>query len=169
MDNKVVTTLVRTYLELGVAVARFNFRGVGGSEGVYDQGVGEVKDLHAVAHWWREQCAAAALLLAGFSFGAGVVARGSRDLGAVSHLVLAAPALGGEAPSVDQLPECPLCVVVAEEDELVEPAALYRWVDSLGAKADLIVIPGASHFFHGQLMGLRQRVGEVLVSRLGLP
>lgn len=169
MDNKVVTTLARTYLELGVAVARFNFRGVGDSEGVYDQGVGEVKDLHAVAHWWRGQCAAQKLLLAGFSFGGGVVARGSHDLGSVSHLVLVAPALGEEPPSIDQLPECPLCVVVAEDDELVDPAALYRWADSLGTKADLIVMPGASHFFHGQLMGLRQRVGEVLVSRLGSP
>ncbi|HSC66336.1 MAG TPA: alpha/beta fold hydrolase, partial [Cellvibrio sp.] len=77
MDNKVVTTLMRTYRDLGVHVLRFNFRGVGKSEGSFDNAIGEVDDLRAVIAWVDQQLPDTSLLLAGFSFGSSIAAQAS--------------------------------------------------------------------------------------------
>ena len=80
MHNKVVTMTARALRELGATTVRFNFRGVGQSEGVFDEGKGELDDLRAVAAWVRQQRADAVLWLAGFSFGAYVALRAAAEL-----------------------------------------------------------------------------------------
>jgi uncharacterized protein len=84
MDNKVVTTLARTFAELGFAALRFNFRGVGASTGVFDSGNGEVEDALAVVRYAKEEQGGLPLVLAGFSFG-GIVQVRSRTNWFWSH------------------------------------------------------------------------------------
>ena len=91
MENKVVTTLMRTYRDLGVTSVRFNFRGVGASEGLYDSGRGEVGDVLAVCVWAEKRWPEAQLLLAGFSFGAAMAAQASYQFAQLQHLLLIAP------------------------------------------------------------------------------
>jgi alpha/beta superfamily hydrolase len=169
MDNKVVTTLARAYGELGVDVTRFNFRGVGASAGVHDNGVGEVGDLRAVAAWSRERFAASQLLLAGFSFGCGVVSNACGQI-PVAHALLVAPPVGRyNFRPVGGYP-CPVCVVMGGRDELVDPAQVHAWAESLTPRPELIAMPDAGHFFHGQLVDLRQRLVATLARQLaGIP
>lgn len=167
MDNKVVSTLVRSYRDLGVPVVRFNFRGVGASEGVHDHAVGEVDDLLAVVEWAQEHYPSAKLLLAGFSFGSSVAAQGSHFLGAeLAHLVLVAPPVerypydrGGEfaARSI---------IIVGEQDELVDVSGLLRWAQSLKSESSLLRYPQASHFFHGYLVDMKRDLMAQLLADL---
>lgn len=167
MDNKVVTTLARTYRELGIPAVRFNFRGVGDSAGEHDAGRGEVDDLWAVANWALTHYAGSRLLLAGFSFGAAVAAGGASRL-PVHHLTLVAPPADrygmGE---VKEFP-CPVCVIVGEQDEVVEPALIHRWASGRSPPATVISLDDASHFFHGQLLTLRDRLAQELAIALPL-
>ena len=98
MNNKVVTTLARAFLELGFAALRFNFRGVGESAGSYDHGDGETQDAIAAANFIRGEFPGLPLTLAGFSFGGYVQAHAAEEL-QPQHLVLVAPAVGRFAPS----------------------------------------------------------------------
>ncbi len=175
MDNKVVVTLVRAYRELGVPVARLNFRGVSASEGVHDHGVGEIDDLRAVVDWMTAQFGADKVLLAGFSFGTGVVSNLSQGVlsqgvgavaVAVAHAVFVAPPVGryNFAP-VSGYP-CPVCVVMGDQDELVDAQEVYRWAAGLRPLATVIRLPEATHFFHGQLVRLREELVAVLTDQL---
>lgn len=91
MHNKVVTMTARALRESGIATLRFNFRGVGQSEGRFDDGRGELDDLRAVAAWARVEHPDKALWLAGFSFGAWVALRGAVELGAAALISIAPP------------------------------------------------------------------------------
>jgi len=91
MDNKIVTTLVKTFAELGFIAVRFNFRGVGESSGVYDEGNGEVEDVLAIVQYAMQEFGPLPLILSGFSFGGYVQARAAEKL-QPKKLVLVAPA-----------------------------------------------------------------------------
>lgn len=166
MDNKVVTTLARVYQSLGVTVARFNFRGVGASGGEHDQGRGEVDDLKVVMAWLRDRVGADKLLLAGFSFGTGVVSNACLAEKSVAHVVFVAPPVGryNFAP-VEGYP-CPVCVVMGDQDELVDAGEVYRWAEALSPPASVIALAQATHFFHGHLIELRDRLGALLADQL---
>ena len=155
MDNKVVTTLMRTYRDLGVHVVRFNFRGVGGSEGVFDNARGELQDLLAVVEWAKTQLPQCRLLLAGFSFGSSIAARASYLVGEIRHLTLVAPPV--ERYDYDRAKTfvAPVCVVQGDKDELVVAAGVYDWVKTLLSPVELIRYPEADHFFHGYLSALK--------------
>ena len=157
MNNKVVTMTARALRELGVTTVRFNFRGTGESAGTFDEGRGEGDDLRAVAEWVRKARPDALLWLAGFSFGAFVTIQSSTAL-APAALISLAPPVGRWA--FDQpVPPMPWLVVQGEEDEVVDPQAVYRWLDRLQPpKLTLVKMPGASHFFHGKLLDLRGAV-----------
>jgi len=166
MDNKVVVTLVRTYKELGIPVARFNFRGVGRSEGAHDNGNGEADDLKAVIDWLAGQTGAKKVLLAGFSFGTGVVNNICGKVDSVCHAVFVAPPVGRyNFDPVEGYP-CPTCVVMGDQDELVDAEDVYSWADSLVPQPAVIKIPEATHFFHGQLVRLRSELMDVLKRQL---
>jgi uncharacterized protein len=152
LDNKVVQTLSKAFLALGHATVRFNFRGVGGSEGVFDDGRGETEDLLAVARYAKSQYGEAPLLLAGFSFGGFVAAVAAKTL-APTRLVLVAPAVG-RFP-VDPVAEGTL-VVHGEQDDVVALADVFEWARP--QQLPVVVFPGTGHFFHGMLVPLQQLV-----------
>jgi alpha/beta superfamily hydrolase len=151
MDNKVVQTLARAMLQLGWRAVRFNFRGVGGSGGEWDEGRGEVDDALAVAAAQRE--ADLPLLLAGFSFGGYVAAAAATRLPEdqpAARLVLVAP-----AASRFHLPPVPAdtLVIHGDADDVVPLASTLAWARS--QTLPVLVLPGVGHFFHGQLTLLK--------------
>jgi hypothetical protein len=162
MLNKVVHTISRAMNDLHIPAVRFNFRGVGASEGRYAQGAGETEDAVSVCQWARTRYPGAGLWLAGFSFGAMVACRAALDV-SPAHLLAVAPPpqrtreiLGGRHPAV------PWLVVQGEADEVVASQAVRDWVDSLDPAPELAMLPGVDHFFHGHIGLLR----ETLVTRL---
>jgi alpha/beta superfamily hydrolase len=156
LDNKVVQTIARACLDLGWACVRFNFRGVGGSEGVWDEGRGEVDDaLAVVAHWrGREEFAGLPYLLGGFSFGGYVAVEAAHRLGAGDpprRIVLIGPST--ERQAVQSVPADTL-VIHGESDDVVPLAATLAWARP--QNLPVIVFPGVGHFFHGQIALLKK-------------
>lgn len=153
MHNKVVTMTSRALRELGISVVRFNFRGVGASAGVFDHGEGERDDLRAVAAWVRAQRPGQALWLAGFSFGAYVSLRMAGELDAQALISIAPPAgrwnFAGVSPPRHWL------LIQGDADEIVDPQAVYAWLETLDVHPDLVRMPDTSHFFHRKLIDLR--------------
>lgn len=152
MENKVVQTLARTFAAIGLVAWRMNFRGVGASEGVYDDGRGEVDDFMALAAHARSVHGDLPLTLAGFSFGGYVAAH---TCGALSprSVVLVAPAVG-RFP-VSQVPKDTL-VIHGESDDVVALADVLAWARP--QKLPVVVVPGAGHFFHGDLLAIQSVV-----------
>jgi len=161
MNNKVVSTLARTYRELGITSLRFNFRGVGASEGEHDEARGEVDDLCRVSEWLLAQYPESQLLLAGFSFGSAIAAAASERL-PVAHMILIAPPVTRYSYAPQGAFACPVTLVLGGQDELVETEAVLAWLESLDCSIEAIIIPQASHFFHGQLNNLREKLGSQL-------
>lgn len=164
MNNKVVTTLARVFRDAGLPVLRFNFRGTGASEGLHDQGRGEIDDLLAVLAWLRGQHGIRRVSLAGFSFGAwvatAVTARWPADL-ALERLILVAPPVHYDG--FDRLhPPANTLVLVGDMDEVVDPEAMQAWALSRQPPCDLKVFQGASHFFHGRLTDLKAELAAHL-------
>lgn len=153
MENKVAVTLAKTFAELGCVALRFNFRGVGASEGEFTGGEGETEDLIAIVRYAQEQFGEELpLLLAGFSFGGYVAARAAQTLHP-QHLILAAPAVGRfamPAVSPDTL------VIHGEHDDVVPLADALDWARP--QHLPIVVLPQAEHFFHGRLTQLRDIV-----------
>jgi len=161
MQNKVVHTLARAMQELGVPTVRFNFRGVGASAGRYDAGVGELEDALAVCAWARRHWDCEALWLAGFSFGSAVALPAAAVAGP-AMLVTVAPPVGRIIVSPVARPACPWLVVQGDHDELVDVTTVRRWVGEFQRPPQLVVLPGAEHFFHGRLAELRAAVAAFL-------
>ncbi len=155
MHNKVVTMTVRALRELGLDTVRFNFRGVGASEGSFDDGDGETADLHAVASWVRAQRPDAALWLAGFSFGAYVALRAVESLQPAFLLTIAPPVRRSWNFNALTLPTCPWLVIQGDADEVVDPQAVAAWIDAMPRPPQLVRMPDTSHFFHRKLIDLR--------------
>jgi alpha/beta superfamily hydrolase len=155
MSNKVVYTLAAAALDCGLHALRFNFRGVGKSGGVHDQGVGETGDTLFLAQWAREQLPGAQIALAGFSFGAHVSLRAAAQV-RPRLLVSIAPPFGKYASGApDQGPGCPWLAVHGRDDEVVSydetMAALQRYVPP----PEIVSMDGVGHFFHGRLTEVR--------------
>jgi alpha/beta superfamily hydrolase len=156
MDNKVAQTLARAFVQLGLRAVRFNFRGVAGSAGEWDEGRGEVDDALAVVAAHRDAALPLVLVLAGFSFGGYVAAEAARRLpdGAkAARLVLVAPST--QKQQVPPVPDDTL-VIHGEADDVVPLSATLDWARPQGLP--VTVIPGAGHFFHGQLTLLKNLV-----------
>lgn len=168
MDNKVVTTLMRTYRDLGVHVLRFNFRGVGQSNGVFDNAVGELDDLLAVIAWAKNNLQQSPILIAGFSFGSSIAARASYSVAGLVHLTLVAPPVERYEYDRDGIFNSPACVIQGDQDERVIAAGVYQWVAQLKSPAELIRYPEAGHFFHGYLSALKTDLTETLLRQITL-
>ena len=161
MTNKVVTTLVKTFRELGLATVRFNFRGVGKSAGRFADGVGEVEDLLAVVDWVKKMLPNDDLWLAGFSFGGYIAAKVATQI-PVAQLVTVAPQASRFTAEPFPPIMCPWVLVQGERDEVVPPEEVFAWVETLDRKPIVIRMPGAGHFFHGQLLELQKKLQGVL-------
>ena len=161
MQNKVVQTLARAFVQCGWRAVRFNFRGVGASAGTYDEGRGEAEDMLAVV----EQVAPTGpLALAGFSFGAFVTSHVAQTLAPVrslDKLVLVGTAASRfvVAPVAPELHEKTL-VLHGEQDDTVPLSSVMDWARP--QSLPVTVIPGVEHFFHGQLPLLRSLVARHL-------
>ncbi|RZA22389.1 MAG: alpha/beta fold hydrolase [Lysobacteraceae bacterium] len=158
MHNKVVTMSARALRECGVSTLRFNFRGVGQSEGTFDDGDGELDDLRAVAGWARAQHPDKALWLAGFSFGAYVSLRLATELRAAALISIAPPVGRSWDFSAIDAPAMPWLVIQGDADEIVDPSAVYAWLATLPRQPQLVRMPDTTHFFHRKLMDLRGAV-----------
>jgi uncharacterized protein len=154
MHNKVVTMAARSLRELGATTVRFNFRGVGGSGGSFDHGEGEADDLRTVVAWVRAQRPDLTLWLGGFSFGAYVSLRMASALAPDLLLSIAPPAGRWDFEHI-ALPTMPWLVIQGEDDEIVDPQAVYDWLARTHARAELVRMPDTTHFFHRKLMDLR--------------
>lgn len=164
MHNKVAHTLARSFVRSNIAVLRFNFRGTEGSEGSYDHGVGELDDALAAMAWIRQQHTAGPLWLAGFSFGAAIAVRAA-VASEVDGLIAVAPAIYRFAGNLEAQPNCPWLIIQGDEDELVDIDETVEWVDSLEPGPELLIVPGAEHFFHGRLNDLREAVMEFIARK----
>ncbi len=150
MDNKVVQTLAKAFQELNCAVMRFNFRGVGKSDGEFDNGIGETEDAAAALDAARSQLGnALPLIAAGFSFGCYVQTR-LYERAKPQQLVLVGPAVKRfEIPAVAK----DTLVVHGEEDDVVPLADVMDWARPQALP--VTIFPGAGHFFHGRLTELK--------------
>jgi len=148
LDNKVVQTLARAFVELGYEAWRPNFRGVGQSEGRYDEGRGEVEDLAAVVAQINDQ----RIVLAGFSFGAAMQARLAAHVKPERLVLVGTAVINFDVPPV---PRGSL-VIHGEQDTTVPLAAVLDWARP--QDLPLVVVPGAEHFFHRRLHILRDIV-----------
>jgi alpha/beta superfamily hydrolase len=151
LDNKVVQTLARAFVELGYETWRPNFRGIGESEGTYDEGRGEVEDLAAVFHALK----ASRIVLAGFSFGAAMQARLAEKLKNENQVQPERLVLVGVAVVHFETPAVPpdTLVIHGERDETVPLAAVLDWARP--QELPIVLVPGADHFFNHKLHSLR--------------
>ena len=151
-DNKVVTTLARTFYALGFVALRPNFRGVGASTGIHDEGRGETADLIAVVRYAQEKYGQLPLTCAGFSFGSFVQTRVAKEL-KPDQLVLVAPAVNRFA--TEEVAAGAL-VIHGEVDDVVPLSAVLDWARP--QNLPVVVVPGGEHFFHGRLHIIQQIV-----------
>ena len=172
MDNKVVTTVARAFIEAQVATFRFNFRGVGGTEGAHDEGRGETDDMLRVIEHARSELPGLPLYLAGFSFGGAIATRAS---GAVEfeRLVLVAPGfrrITGEGMGTAPDPDDPklgepgrhtaanTVMIHGDLDDTVPLSDSIAWATP--REVPVVVVPGGEHFFHRKLHVLREVVAR---------
>ncbi|WP_347888763.1 alpha/beta family hydrolase [Nitrosomonas europaea] len=156
MDNKIVYILSRAFIEQQYITVKFNFRGVGASEGSYAEGKGEIEDVVAVTQAMREQYDSGPeplpLTLAGFSFGGAVQAHVAQQL-KPSRLVLVAPSVERlqAPPVVDHARH--ILIIQGDQDTIVPLQSVLNW--AAPQTLPVTVIPGAEHFFHGKLHVLK--------------
>ena len=161
MNNDVVGSIVRTYQEKGYSTLRFNFRGVGLSEGVHDQGEGEQDDVRAAIGYFyglgkRE------IDLAGYSFGAWVNARGMETYDRVRRLVLISPPVTFvDFEAVKNNRKIQL-VVVGSRDDFANLETIEEIVPQWNPDAALRIIRGANHFYMLKLDELKSILGDFI-------
>jgi uncharacterized protein len=173
MDNKVVTTLARTLFDAGAAVYRFNFRGVGASEGVHDEARGECDDMLRVISHAIDKHPGAPLWLAGFSFGGAVTLAANTQLAeispglAASEMVLVAPSLSRlhDQSMLTVAPPESCLIVHGELDETVPLLESFEWARK--HNLPVTVLPGAEHFFHQRLHILKRIVARHIAGGRG--
>jgi len=165
-DNKVVHTLCRAWRDTGIESIRFNFRGVGKSEGHFDHGRGELEDLQAVLAFAKSRFPERRqLILAGFSFGAYIAAQQASQMDAhensffiLRQIILVAPPVFYDGFSLLKKFAAPVQVIQGSEDEVVDFELVKQWVMQAALqrnKISLEILTGASHFFHGRLAELK--------------
>ena len=148
LDNKVVQTLARAFVEFGYESWRPNFRGVGETEGAHDEGRGELEDLAAVLKHVETQT----FILAGFSFGASLMARLAQRTKPQWLVLIGLGITRLDAPAV----AAGTLVIHGENDDTVPLAAVLDWARP--QELPVVVVPGADHFFHRKLHILKRIV-----------
>lgn len=163
MRNKVVTTVAKAFKQLGVKTVRFNFRGVGKSEGYYDNAMGETDDLRVILRWVKKVCPNDEIWLAGFSFGSYVAAKAANTDHDIARLITIAPTVQHYNYHVFTSISCPWLLVLGAEDEFVPLEQVKVFLEQFSIPLRFIVIERATHFFHGKLIELREALVRALV------
>jgi alpha/beta superfamily hydrolase len=161
MQNKVVHTLARGFVRQGFIALRFNFRGVGESDGIFDEGRGELEDVFAAMDYLSNKTPDLPLWVAGFSFGAALAVHAVAERDAAG-LISIAPAVSRFAKSLSSQPACPWLILQGDQDELVDVEETIAWVNELEPGPELQILEGAEHFFHGKLLLLRDAVAAFI-------
>ncbi len=177
LDNKVVTTACKAFNHCGLHSIRFNFRGVGLSEGSFENGVGELTDLQAVLKWIKRVNPEMPICLGGVSFGSYVATQATFQWASIyniKQLISVAPTVDRRDYSSFNYMVCPWLIIQGEEDEVLSSQAVYNWYDTLISHIKitqknnlndlpkLIKIPHAGHFFNGQLLLLGETIQKNL-------
>ncbi len=167
MNNKVTYALYQTFVKRGFSVLRFNFRGVGRSQGQFDSGIGEMSDAAAALDWMQTHNPnASTCWIAGFSFGAWIA----------MQLMMRRPEIGGFislAPPADEydftfLAPCPASgqIIHGDRDEIVPREAVDKLAQKLSSQKNIVidynVIDEADHFFSNRMDTVNQLVGDYL-------
>lgn len=168
-ENKIVTTIARACVQHGLIAVRPNFRGVGDSAGEFDRAIGETADMQELVRQFTSaypEAAAGKWVLAGFSFGTSVAAQLYSELAEAADKLPDALLLAGSA--VDRfkfrdvvVPETTF-LVHGETDEVVPLSEAMDFARRHGLP--MVVVPEASHFFHGKLIALRLLIEQRLAS-----
>lgn len=166
MQNKVVTTLARTYKELGIASIRFNFRGVGASEGKYDNGQGESEDMLTLVSNLEEILPNISILFAGFSFGSYVAYRSAAQYPNLLLITVAPPVHHYDYTEFSQ--PTPWIVVQGDKDEVVPAQLVYDFCEYSNPPLELLNFFDTGHFFHGKLIELKDRLVALIPTKVSL-
>jgi len=171
MNNKVVYTLFHAFVRQGFSVLRFNFRGVGRSQGKFDRGEGELSDAASALDWLQTyNDSAASCWIAGFSFGAWIGMQLLMRRPEINGFVSVAPPANMHDFSF--LAPCPSSglIIQGDKDEVVPEPSVKKLVDKLssqrGISIDYRVVPGADHFFQDQMDELSGHVDDYLAKSL---
>jgi uncharacterized protein len=171
MQNKVVTTLARAFQDCGISSLRFNFRGVGQSQGVYDHGIGESDDMLTVMKHFQKDNAKLQFYLAGFSFGSYVAYRTAAlyqeysseiNLPELKGLISVAPAVDHYDFTEYKYLTFPWSIIQGEEDDTALPKSVYSWHEKLEPQPKLIKMPDTGHFFHSRLGELKEHLIHII-------
>jgi len=157
LDNKIVHQLAKSFVTLGAVSVRFNFRGVGQSDGDYDEGRGEKDDLLSVVEWARLRWPGLPLWLAGFSFG-GFIALDAAQLLQPDWLVTVAPAVNYFPDQPVSLDAIRWLLIQGDADDIVPWSVVESWLGKQELAPESVCVEGAGHFFHGKLNDLRDIV-----------
>ena len=160
LHNKVVFRTARALAAAGYATLRFNFRGVGASQGRHDEGRGEVGDFRAALDE-AERLGGPPLVAGGFSFGSAVALRAAADDARVAAIVaVGLPLSTVSGPSLPK-PSVPALFVTGERDAFGPPAMLAEFVGDSGR---IVLVPGADHFFEGKLDEMQDAIARFLAA-----
>lgn len=155
MTNKVVHILAKSFTEMNAITVQFNFRGVGRSQGKYDEGIGEAEDLKGLLEQLKQWRPQAPIWLAGFSFGAYVTARAQSVVKAEKLLLVAPPVSMYPFAELKEI-DVPWIVIQGGQDEVIDAGAVKDWVSKRACSPQLIWMEDAGHFFHGQLNNVKE-------------
>jgi alpha/beta superfamily hydrolase len=159
MNDPVLGALESALLSSGISSLRFNFRGVGGSEGKYGDGVGEIDDVVAVTAWVRERSVGERIILVGYSLG-GAVALSAQELLAPESMILVAPAVGMFGQQ--HPPILPTLIILAGNDQFVNVDSTKDWFEDSNTRVEQI--PETDHFFVGHYDQITKTVIEFLTT-----
>lgn len=167
MNNKVVTTMARAFKDLGIPSLRFNFRGVGLSDGVYDAGIGESEDMIALVEQWQKEQANVSFIFAGFSFGSFVAYRAASHFPG-SMLITIAPSVHNyDYNEFEPRPKSWL-IIQGEEDEVVSAELVYEFAQEFEPPLPVIRFSNTGHFFHGKLLELKAQLTDYVRTEASL-
>lgn len=165
MNNKVVTTLARLFKEQHIASLRFNFRGVGQSAGVYDNGIGESEDMLLLAREWLQQRPETRFIFAGFSFGSYVAYRAASQFKHALLITIAPPFHHCDYTEFSPAPT-PWIIAQGDEDDVVPLQMVLDFVANASPPIPLLRFAETGHFFHGRLIELKSRLLDAIRAHL---
>ena len=161
MSNPVVECLAMSFNKKNYSTLRFNFRGVGGSEGTYDEGIGEQKDILAAIHFMLDQ-GISSIHLIGYSFGAWVIAQLKDIPQEIEALIFVSPPVALLPYQQDLSFPLLRMVITGEEDEIAPAGLIEKSLADWNASASLKIVDFADHFFYGSFTALDKIVGDYL-------